>query len=95
MKLVLNQFSIVLLFTSGVLAASFPVTAETSLSLSLWDDVSMGPPDAILGIAQAFRACTDDTKGNVCAGAYCDGTGSPWALASVRADRGKSLQYAN
>ena len=32
----------------------------------------MGAPDAILGIAQAFRQCQDPRKVNVCVGAYRD-----------------------
>jgi len=49
-----------------------------------WETVPMGPPDAILGIAQAYRACPDPRKVNVCVGAYRDGKGSPWVLPSVR-----------
>jgi len=52
----------------------------------------MGPPDAILGIAQAFRACTDPRKVNVCVGAYRDATGAPWVLPSVRAAEQKMLE---
>lgn len=44
----------------------------------------MGAPDAILGIAQAYRACTDPRKVNVCVGAYRDEHGQPWVLPSVR-----------
>lgn len=50
----------------------------------LWKDLEAGPPDAILGIAQAFRACTDPRKVNVCVGAYRDASGNPWVLPSVR-----------
>ena len=49
-----------------------------------WSDVPMGPPDAILGIAQAFRACQDERKVNICVGAYRDKEGNPWVLPSVR-----------
>jgi aspartate aminotransferase len=94
MKLVLNKFSCVLLCTFSVLSASFPVTADapkTSLS-TLWDDVPMGPPDAILGIAQSFRTCEDERKVNVCVGAYRDGDGKPWILPSVRAAEEKMLE---
>ena len=45
----------------------------------------MGPPDAILGIAAAFRASTDPRKVNVCVGAYRDEHGKPWVLPSVKA----------
>lgn len=50
----------------------------------IWNDVPMGPPDAILGIAQAFRQCTDPRKVNVCVGAYRDDSGKPYVLPSVR-----------
>ncbi len=46
--------------------------------------VPHGPPDAILGIAEAFKTCTDTRKVNVCVGAYRDSTGKPWILPSVR-----------
>jgi len=47
-------------------------------------DVPHGPPDSILGIAEAFRACTSPDKVNVCVGAYRDADGKPWVLPSVR-----------
>jgi aspartate aminotransferase, mitochondrial len=51
----------------------------------IWKDVPMGPPDAILGIAQAFRQCQDPRKVNICVGAYRDDSGLPYVLPSVRA----------
>jgi aspartate aminotransferase, mitochondrial len=51
----------------------------------IWNEVPMGPPDPILGIAQAFRQCEDPRKVNVCVGAYRDDTGKPYVLPSVRA----------
>jgi aspartate aminotransferase len=50
----------------------------------IWDDVPMGPPDAILGIAQSYRQCEDPRKVNVCVGAYRDEEGKPYVLPSVR-----------
>ena len=50
-----------------------------------WNKVPQAPPDAILGIAQAFRECTDPHKVNVCVGAYRDDEENPWVLPSVRA----------
>lgn len=50
----------------------------------IWSDVPMGPPDAILGIAQAFHQCKDPQKVNVCVGAYRDDKGKPYVLPSVR-----------
>jgi aspartate aminotransferase, mitochondrial len=51
---------------------------------SVWGDVAMGPPDAILGIAQAFRECKDTRKVNICVGAYRDSFGNPWILPTVQ-----------
>ena len=91
----MNKFVFMLLCASGgVLASSFPVTAETAKtpsSISVWEKVPVGPPDAILGIAQAFRACEDERKVNICVGAYRDETGNPWVLPSVRAAEEKML----
>ena len=47
-------------------------------------DIPMGAPDAILGIAENFKACTSEDKVNVCVGAYRDENGKPWILPSVR-----------
>ena len=37
-------------------------TATTSSGMSFLSEVPVGPPDAILGIAQAFRESTDPNK---------------------------------
>jgi len=71
--------------------------AEPSSYLS---QVPMGAPDAILGIAEAFRASTAPNKVNVAIGAYRDDKGSPWVLPAVRAaearllERGEKKEYA-
>jgi aspartate aminotransferase, mitochondrial len=76
-------------------ATSADVSSSTSvLSTTPWDDVPMGADDAILGIAQNFRACTDPRKVNVCVGAYRDEAGQPWVLPSVRAAEEKMLSDA-
>ena len=59
-------------------------SAVASPSASFMADVPMGPPDAILGIAENFKACTDPSKVNVCVGAYRDEKGKPWVLPSVK-----------
>jgi aspartate aminotransferase, mitochondrial len=74
-------------------ASSVDATTRTTLSnnnnnhnhnsVDVWKDVPAGPPDAILGIAQAFRECPADHKVNVCVGAYRDEHGQPWVLPSV------------
>ena len=69
---------------TAVLADSFSLETAKSTQ-SLWKDIPAGPPDAILGIAQAFRESKDPRKVNVCVGAYRDESGKPWVLPSVRA----------
>lgn len=72
-------------FSVVVLAKGFSATSKSGThAATVWEDVPMGPPDAILGIAQAFRACEDPKKVNVCVGAYRTSEGLPWVLPSVR-----------
>ena len=60
--------------------------ARTSLrSASNWANVPMGPPDAIIGITEAFKRCEDPNRMNLGVGAYRDDNGKPWVLPSVRA----------
>lgn len=94
MKLIIDHLSLVILLTSGLLATSFPVAdAASKVSLeAIWGDIPQGPPDAILGIAQNFRACKDERKVNVCVGAYRDESGTPWVLPSVRAAEEKMIE---
>jgi len=70
-------------FSAASADASSPTVSSTSLE-TIWNEVPEGPPDAILGIAQAFRAAPDEHKVNVCVGAYRDAKGLPWVLPSVR-----------
>ena len=58
--------------------------AAFALAHNAWKNIPAGPPDAILGIAQAFRECEDPNKINVCVGAYRDSDGKPWVLPVVR-----------
>ena len=89
----LSKSTILLLATSVsdvVLSATAFSAASTESSLAsssldtIWNEVPEGPPDAILGIAQAFRAAPEEHKVNVCVGAYRDTKGLPWVLPSVR-----------
>ncbi|KAL7538063.1 hypothetical protein ACHAXR_008275 [Thalassiosira sp. AJA248-18] len=82
-------------------AMESPTTKKTKLSNSYLDSIPEGPPDAILGIAEAFKSCTDENKVNVCVGAYRDSSGKPWILPSVRkaeerllADTSVNKEYA-
>jgi len=50
---------------------------------SFWGDVAMGPPDAILGVTEAFKKDPSNTKMNLGVGAYRDDAGQPFVLPSV------------
>jgi aspartate aminotransferase len=43
----------------------------------------MGPPDAILGVTEAFKQDTNPKKVNLGVGAYRDDNGKPYVLPSV------------
>ncbi|KAJ5896472.1 Aspartate aminotransferase [Penicillium subrubescens] len=51
---------------------------------SAWANVPQGPPDAILGITEAFKADSFKEKINLGVGAYRDDKGKPYVLPSVR-----------
>nr|UDB72874.1 mitochondrial aspartate aminotransferase [Hemiscorpius lepturus] len=51
---------------------------------SWWSQVEMGPPDAILGVTEAFKRDTNPKKINLGVGAYRDDQGKPYVLPSVR-----------
>lgn len=63
-------------------------------------DIPQGPPDAILGFAQAFRESTASGKVNLVVGAYRDDDGAPFVLPSVAEAekrllaRGEKKEYA-
>ena len=44
----------------------------------------MGPPDAILGVTEAFKKDSNPKKMNLGVGAYRDDAGKPFVLPSVR-----------
>ena len=58
---------------------SRPAAAAASMT-----DVPMGPPDAILGLSDAFNKDTDARKINLGVGAYRDDDGKPHVLECVR-----------
>ena len=77
----------VVLSATAFSAASTDTSTQSAAATAydtIWDEVPEGPPDAILGIAQAFRAAPEEHKVNVCVGAYRDARGFPWVLPSVR-----------
>lgn len=67
---------------------------------SFRSQVPQGPPDVILGFAQAFRESEEPGKINLVVGAYRDAEGKPWVLPSVRAaeyrliEQGANKEYA-
>ncbi|CAB9523987.1 Aspartate aminotransferase, mitochondrial [Seminavis robusta] len=91
-KATLGLISVFLYGWSVVCGFSLDASTPTKAAASLWQDVPQGPPDAILGIAQAFRACEDPKKVNVCVGAYRTSEGNPWVLPSVRKAEGIMLE---
>ncbi|BFZ59212.1 aspartate transaminase aat1 [Saitoella coloradoensis] len=52
-------------------------------TVSTWAHVPMGPPDAILGVTEAFKKDTAPHKINLGVGAYRDDKGKPYVLPSV------------
>ncbi|KAF5397707.1 Aspartate aminotransferase, partial [Paragonimus heterotremus] len=63
------------------LSLSFAVLRRSS---SFWSHVKMGPPDAILGITEAYKRDKNPKKINLGAGAYRDDSGKPFVLPSVK-----------
>lgn len=50
---------------------------------SWWSHVEMGPPDAILGVTEAYKKDTNPKKISLGVGAYRDDNGKPFVLPSV------------
>ena len=51
---------------------------------SFWANVEEGPPDAILGITEAFKKDSNPNKINLGAGTYRDDNGKPYVLNCIR-----------
>ena len=77
--------------------AAFSAAAPESISSAgkYLANIPMGSPDAILGIAEAFKSCEDPKKVNVCVGAYRDSSGKPWVLPSVKEAERRMLDDAS
>jgi len=84
----------------GASAAAAAALYSRSMARSLWSGVEMGPPDAILGVTEAFKKDTNPQKMNLGVGAYRDDAGKPFVLPSVRTaerlvvERGLDKEYA-
>lgn len=59
-------------------------TSRDLILSSWWSNVEMGPPDAILGVTEAFKKDTNTNKINLGVGAYRDDQGKPYVLPSVK-----------
>ncbi|KAI0318976.1 pyridoxal phosphate-dependent transferase [Amylostereum chailletii] len=59
-------------------------TSARLAGASLWKSVQAGPPDAILGVTEAFKADSDPRKINLGVGAYRDENGKPYVLSAVK-----------
>ncbi|XP_049830508.1 aspartate aminotransferase, mitochondrial [Schistocerca gregaria] len=60
------------------------IAAVATRASSWWSHVEMGPPDAILGVTEAYKRDTNPKKINLGVGAYRDDNGKPFVLPSVR-----------
>lgn len=76
-------------------AASKQLSLKTGVrAVSAWSQVPQGPPDAILGITEAFKADSNPEKINLGVGAYRDDKGKPFVLPSVRQAEKKIVESA-
>ncbi|KAF9428066.1 aspartate transaminase aat1 [Podila epigama] len=73
-------------------AAIRPTAAIGVRFNSAWAAVPMGPPDAILGVTEAFKKDTDSRKMNLGVGAYRDDAGKPFVLSCVRKAEAKIME---
>ena len=63
---------------------SAAATTMNKATRSFFAKVPMGPPDAILGITEAFKADSFPQKINLGVGAYRDDNGKPFVLNCVK-----------
>ena len=63
----------------------------TSRMNSLWNNVQLAPPDAILGVTDRFKADQSPNKINLGVGAYRDNNGSPYIFNCIRKAQEKLL----
>ena len=68
-----------LFFSSHAAPSARSLTTQT-----VWNSVPLGPPDAILGITEAFKADPAKEKINLGVGAYRDEQGRPYVLECVK-----------
>ncbi|KAI8067836.1 aspartate aminotransferase [Gongronella butleri] len=73
-----------MLSTIARAAASQPSRLASRAFVSTWSSVPQGPPDAILGVTEAFKRDQDPRKMNLGVGAYRDDSGKPYVLECVK-----------
>jgi len=74
------------------IAQTKTIRVEGLRSASAWAHVQQGPPDAILGITEAFKKDKHPEKINLGVGAYRDDQGKPYVLPSVQSAEAKVVQ---
>ncbi len=65
---------------------------QCSIHRSWFTGVKMGPPDAILGITEAYKRDSNPQKVNLGVGAYRDDAGKPYILGTVLKAEKKILE---
>ena len=68
------------------------LTRQSVRAASAWSQVPQGPPDAILGITEAFKKDASPQKINLGVGAYRDDNGKPYVLPSVKTAEQRVVQ---
>ncbi|CAF3461827.1 unnamed protein product [Rotaria sp. Silwood1] len=63
---------------------STEILSPAASRFAWWSNVEMGPPDAILGVTEAFKRDTNSKKINLGVGAYRTDEGKPFVLESVK-----------
>jgi len=69
--------------TTSLQRSAAPLLSSAARNSSFWSGVEMGPPDAILGVTEAFKRDSNPAKMNLGVGAYRDDNGQPFVLPSV------------
>lgn len=86
---------------NGLLKAKSNCRASVAVAAtgSRFEGIEMAPPDPILGVSEAFRACTDEMKLNLGVGAYRTEELQPYVLNVVKKaenlmlERGENKEY--
>jgi len=71
-----------------IVASRFPnrsfLSSVAVRNISFWNHVQEGPPDAILGLTEAFKRDENPKKVNLGAGTYRDDNGKPFVLPCIK-----------